>query len=185
MRNQVANSANRVSTPSTSVTRFPGGAAFLAAALAAMLLAGGARAGEGDRVSEIAFTTPGPVPLLSPVWGLADRATIVVSDDSLMPRRIVVEAGQTVSWVSAARDRTRITFEREVARHMVCDSVVNFHLEDDELTSAPLATGDEASFCELAPGVYRYRVEREGRAGRALSNRLEGVIVVGRASGQD
>ena len=77
-----------------------------------------------------------------------------------------------------------VVFEREVARSMVCHSLVNFSLQDDELRSAPIHLGEFASFCQLKPGRYRYKVVRPdpGASAGAAAKRLDGVIVVGNPS---
>ena len=49
-------------------------------------------------------------------------------------------------------DSRVVVFDREVARHMVCHSLVNFALRDGELRSDPIDPGEFASFCELKPG---------------------------------
>ena len=158
-----------------------GPAVGLAFALA-ILLPGLAPA-EGERPAEMPYETAGQIPMLSPAPSLT-TAKILLTDDRLSPRRVVIPAGQTLVWHSVARHGSRIEFEREVAKSMVCHSLVNFSLDGDALRSAPLQTGDTASFCELRPGTYRYRVIRNGpaeyptRGGRMLSSRLEGVIVV-------
>jgi hypothetical protein len=150
---------------------------------AALALAGPAPADE-PRAEAIRYEMPGDVPLLSPSWQLEPATAVLLTDDRLSPRRVVVRAGETVRWHSLARHASRIVFEREVAKSMVCHSLVNFELDGDSLRSGPLHTGDTSSFCRLQPGTYRYRVERTGPAawpttgGRQLSSRLEGVIVV-------
>jgi hypothetical protein len=73
-----------------------------------------------------------------------------------------------------------IVFEREVARSMICHSLVNFSIKEDELRSAPLNAGEFASFCQLKPGRYQYKVVRpkptENYSG---ARRIEGEIIVG------
>lgn len=138
----------------------------------------------GERPSELRFVSHGPVPMLEePVPGQVTR-TVLLTDDRLSPVRLVLGPGERVVWSSLAREPSRIVFEREVAAAMICHGLVNFQIVNDELRSAPMRTGDVASFCELAPGTYRYRVVRDGLAGRnstkghQLSDRLEGFIVV-------
>jgi len=132
----------------------------------------------------IHYELPGPVPLLAIGGQLREAVPILLTDDRLSPRRAVVHAGQTVRWRSMARHASRIVFEREIARAMVCHSLVNFAIDGDQLRSGPLETGDTSSFCRLDPGTYRYRIVRSGPAerpttgARQLSSRLEGVIVV-------
>ena len=58
----------------------------------------------------------------------------------------------------------------------------NFTIKDDELRSAEIMPGEFASFCELKPGRYRYKVIRRdpklgGQGG--VPKRLEGEIIVG------
>lgn len=152
-------------------------------ALVAGWAAGSARA-EEPRIEEIPYEVPGQIPLLGPSWELEPVAAVLLTDGRLSPRRIEVRQGETVRWHSVARQASRIVFEREVARSMVCHSLVNFQIDGDSLRSAALHTGDTASFCRLSPGSYRYRVVRDGPAERPvtggvqLSSRLEGVIVV-------
>jgi len=151
-------------------------------ALVAGWAAGSARA--EPRIQEIRYEVPGRVPLLGADFGLEPVASVLLTDDQLSPRRIQVRQGEIVRWRSMARQASRIVFESDVARSMVCHSLVNFQLEGGRLQSAPLHTGDSASFCRLAPGSYRYRVIRDGPAAWPvtgavqLSSRLEGVIVV-------
>jgi hypothetical protein len=61
---------------------------------------------------------------------------------------------------------------------------VNFSLKDDELRSATIHAGEFASFCQLKPGRYNYKVVRPNQQERAdATTRLEGVIIVGNAGG--
>jgi hypothetical protein len=150
---------------------------------AALALAAPVRA-EEPRVDAIRYEMPGELPLLSPQWQLEPATAVLLTDDRLSPRRVVVRAGETVRWHSMARHASRVVFEREVAKAMVCHSLVNFEIDGDSLRSAPIHTGDTSSFCRLQPGTYPYRIERTGPAerptagGRQLSSRLEGTIVV-------
>ena len=152
---------------------------LVAAAVASGLAVPLAARAEGQRVAEIRYEMPGSIPQLTPRWGVRPREVVMVTDNRLSPRRVKIRQGESVAWVSYARGLTRITFEREVAASMICHSLVNFHLEEDELRSGLLQTGDVASFCELSPGRYRYRViSHSPENGRQLSSRLEGLIEV-------
>jgi hypothetical protein len=72
-----------------------------------------------------------------------------------------------------------IVFEREVARNMIYQPG-QLSIKDDELRSADQRQ-QFASFCQLKPGRYKYRVVRpdRGGAGTDAAARLEGEIVVG------
>ncbi|NNL66273.1 MAG: hypothetical protein HKP30_08530 [Myxococcales bacterium] len=158
------------------ILRILAAAAFLAGASPALA--------EAPRSESIRYEVPGAVPLLQPSVTAGPVVEVLMTDDRLSPRRAVVRPGETIRWQSVAREASAIVFEREVARSMICHSLVNFELEGDTLRSAPLQTGDTSSFCRLSPGTYRYRVERNGPSerptagGRQLSTRLEGMIVV-------
>lgn len=134
-----------------------------------------------DRPTEIVYTTTGAVPTLSAAALMATRRYVVIQDRTLRPQRVVLGKGEQVAWISRSRAPSAIVFEREVAASMICHSLVNFAIEDDELRSGLLHAGDVASFCELQPGRYRYKIRRPdplmGGAGGA-SHRLEGVVVV-------
>lgn len=128
----------------------------------------------------LAFETTGPVPLLAPTYGLEWSQVVEVRDEALRPRRVEIREGQKVAWQSASTMPVRISFARDVARSMHCTELVNFSLDEERLRSQLLHAGDVASLCELAPGTYRYRVERDRHSVRRLplSQRLWGEIVV-------
>ena len=92
-----------------------------------------------------------------------------------------VSEGQLVAWISYSAAPSTVVFEREVARAMVCHSLVNFTIQDDELKSAPIHAGEFASFCQLKPGRYKYKVMRTEplKSGQDAARKLEGEIVVG------
>ncbi len=171
---------NRISSLAAKLS----GARALLLALACALLVPAAGAVRADAVQTIRYETPGAFPMLQPAPSVAPKVPILVTDDRVSPRRAVVRGGESIVWRSMARQGTRIVFEREVARSMVCHSLVNFEIDGDSLRSAPLRTGDTSSFCQLAPGRYRYRIERTGPAERPttgaiqLSSRIEGELVV-------
>jgi len=155
---------------------------------AALLLAGlglivalAPPAGAEERPDGLRYTTPGPVPDLRPERRAVQGPRIRIGDHDVTPRTVLVLEGEQISWHSMSRAASVIVFEREVARSMVCHSLVNFSLVEDELRSAPLQPGETASFCELEPGTYRYRVVRSGHdaaQSAEAARRLEGWVVV-------
>jgi hypothetical protein len=134
-----------------------------------------------DRPTEVPYHTDGPVPSLSPEYKLTSHKVVLITDNAVNPRLVTLDEGQLVAWISYAPVPSVIVFEREVARNMICHSLVNFSIKDDELRSAPINAGEFASFCQLKPGRYKYRVVRpdRGGAGTDAAARLEGEIVVG------
>ncbi|HEY8156302.1 MAG TPA: hypothetical protein VII72_19385 [Myxococcota bacterium] len=134
-----------------------------------------------DRPSEIPYSTPGPVPSLSPEYKLTSHKVVLITDNAINPRLVTLDEGQLVAWISYSPVPSVVVFEREVARNMICHSLVNFSIVDDELRSAPINAGEFASFCQLKPGRYKYRVVRpdRGGAGTDAARRLEGEIIIG------
>ena len=138
-----------------------------------------------DRPSEIPYQSEGPVPSLSPDYKLTSHKAVRIEDNAINPRLVTLDEGQLVAWISFSAVPSVIVFEREVARNMICHSLVNFSIKDDELRSAPINAGEFASFCQLKPGRYKYRVVRPDRGGGGsdAASRLEGEIIVGNPPG--
>lgn len=153
----------------------------LATALAAALALPGGTSAE-DRVQEIPYDTPDPnqLPQLDPSYRMSSHKVVLITDDELRPRRVELKRAQLVAWISYSRAPSVVVFEREVGRSMVCHSLVNFKIKDDEIRSSPIQAGEFASFCELKPGRYKYKVVRPGgkERDRAARTVLEGEIVV-------
>jgi len=156
-----------------------------AVALFALALVAGAASGEDDRPSEIPYDMPGEIPQLSPKYKLTEHEVVLITDAALNPRLVTLNEGQLVAWISYSAVPSVVVFEREIARSMVCHSLVNFSIQDDELRSAPIHTGEFASFCQLKPGRYRYKVVRPTplEGGLDAARRLDGEIIVGNPQG--
>lgn len=154
-------------------------------ALLVLALTGWVRpaAAEDTRPSEIPYDTPGNIPQLSPDYRQTSHKVVLITDDSISPRSVNLKEGQLVAWISYASNPTEIVFEREVARDMICHSLVNFSIVEDELKSAPIQPGEFASFCELKPGRYEYILKRPSLGMTSphhqAQSRLRGEIIVG------
>ena len=141
----------------------------------------------GDRPSKINYSMPGEIPQLNLATLTSPTKRVIITNEGLRPSRVTLEAGERVVWESFAGPATAIVFEREVAASMICHSLVNFTLHEDELRSAEIHTGETASFCELKPGHYRYKAVRANPRDGAIAGaaaRIEGWIVVNAAEGQ-
>jgi len=137
---------------------------------------------EDDRPSELPYESPGDVPVLDPAYRMSSHKVVLITDQALSPKTVTLEEGQLVAWISYSQQPQQIVFEREVARDMICHSLVNFQIKEDELRSAPIHAGEFASFCQLKPGRYRYKVvapDPEVAGRMAARRRLEGWIIVG------
>ena len=157
----------------------------LLAIVAGTLLAVGAH-GADERPTEIPYDTPGEIPQLSPNYKMTSHKVVLITDYALNPRLVTLDEGQLVAWISYSPVPSQVVFEREVARSMVCHSLVNFSIVEDELRSAPIHAGEFASFCQLKPGRYKYLIKRTAplEAGDDAARRLEGEIIVGNPRGK-
>ena len=138
-------------------------------------------AGDDTRPSEMPYEISGDFPQLDAGYRRGDHEVVIIKDGALQPQTTVLEEGQLVAWISYARAASTIVFERETAKSMICHSLVNFSIVEDELRSAPIRTGEFASFCQLKPGRYRYKVVRPdpGASGAlGTTRRLDGAILV-------
>ena len=121
-----------------------------------------------------------PVGTQAPDYKMTNHRVVLITDQSLNPRVVTLDKGQLVAWISYSAAESIVVFEREVAKKMVCHHLVNFSLKDDELRSAPIHAGEFASFCQLEPGRYRYKVTRPQALERDDARRqLDGEIIVG------
>jgi hypothetical protein len=140
---------------------------------------------EDTRPTEVPYDTPGKIPVLSPDYRQNAHKVVLITDDRISPRSVSLKEGQLVAWISYSVNSAVVVFEREVAKSMICHSLVNFSIVDDEIKSAPIHPGEFASFCELKPGRYSYVVKRPGKGMEAhiqSQNRLRGEIIVGEGS---
>ena len=165
-----------------SIQRRPGGVLL---ALALGLLFALPSAAEDTRPKQMPYDTPGGLPQLDPSYRKTSHKVVLITDQSLNPRLVTLEEGQLVAWISYSKVASQIVFEREVAKNMICHSLVNFSLQEDELRSAPIHPGEFASFCELKPGRYKYKIIRNDSDIPGIDvakRRLEGEIIVGNPS---
>ena len=107
---------------------------------------------------------------------------ILITEKEINPDEIELVQGQLVAWISYAPWPVTVVFDREVARNMICHSLVNFALRDGKLKSEPIDPGEFASFCELQPGRYEYRVIHAANSpGEENGRELQGELIVGPA----
>jgi plastocyanin len=148
---------------------------------AALLLAAPAAATE-ERASQPAPETLDDLPKLDPSYQMNTHKVVLITADSLNPATVNLDPGQLIAWISYSPTKATVVFERDVAKSMICHSRVNFSFEEGELRSAPIHAGEFASFCQLKPGTYRYKIERakaSDPSGADADAMLEGEIVVG------
>ena len=169
----------------TAASRTSRRALTLLGAALALLLAGPAFAAD-DRPTELPYETTGDIPQLSPDYNMTSHKVVLITANGLNPRLATLDEGQLVAWISYSAVPSTVVFEREVARSMICHSLVNFSIKDDELRSAPIHAGEFASFCQLKAGRYKYKILREHMTSTGIdaARKLEGEIVVGNPRGR-
>ncbi len=161
----------------------------LAAAIVglALAVAPGSRAEEAEdaRPTELPYDTPEEFPQLDPSYRMTSHKIVLILDHALNPRFVQLAPGDLVAWISYAKQPSLVVFERETAKKMVCHSLVNFKIQDDEIRSAPIHAGEFASFCQLKPGRYTYKVRRPdaGQIRASSAKQLDGTICVYPESG--
>ncbi len=156
----------------------------VALALVALFPLGGVRA-DDERPTELPYDTTGEFPQMDPSYRMASHKIVLITDHALNPRRVTLNKGDLVAWISYAKEPSTVIFERETAKDMICHSLVNFSIQEDEIRSQPIHAGEFASFCQLKPGRYRYKVVRlsGGEIRAASAKRLEGEIFVAAEEG--
>jgi plastocyanin len=135
-----------------------------------------------ERVSQSEGESLEGLPQLDPSYQMSTHKVVLITADSLKPATVALAPGQLIAWISYSPSKSTVVFERSVAKSMICHSRVNFSFEEGELRSTPINAGEFASFCQLKPGSYRYKVVRSSAAGTAgadADRMLEGEIVVG------
>ncbi len=156
------------------------GITLAAIVLATWAVGVGSASAADDRPTELPYEISGDLPNLDPSYRMTSHKVVLITDQALNPRLVTLDEGQLVAWISYSPHESVVVFEREVARSMICHSLVNFSIKDDELRSAPIHAGEFASFCQLKPGRYRYKVVATGVGEHMTQARtLEGEIIVG------
>jgi len=150
-------------------------------ALAVALSAVGSASANDDRAPQPPVQTLGDLPQLDPAEPGHTHKVVLITADSLSPAKVQLARGQLIVWISYAPSESTVVFEPSVAKSMICHSRVNFSFDEGELRSVPISAGEFASFCELQPGSYRYKVVRSNPSDPARSEAgdvLEGEITI-------
>jgi len=131
-----------------------------------------------ERASQAPEQSLADLPTLDPSYQMTTHKVVLITATALNPATVHLDPGQLIAWISYSPSQSTVVFERSVAKSMICHSRVNFSFEEGELRSTPIDAGEFASFCQLKPGRYRYKVVRSG-ASEGSGATLEGEIVVG------
>ncbi len=100
---------------------------------------------------------------------------------SVRPEELRIDSGEAFGWLNYSNAIARVSFDKEVAKQLLCKTRGSFRLVGDRLESGDIQAQQFATLCTLAPGQYTYRVElREGAGGDGVvpARSFEGRIVV-------
>jgi hypothetical protein len=129
----------------------------------------------------LAILVPSPWPSRADTGDHSEQGHhfVRISDGALTPGLVTMKPGEAIAWGNYSSKRARISFDREVARRIVCEAPGGFHLSDEALESNELRARQFASLCRLEPGEYTYRVVLYGATrGWIDSKGMAGRIVV-------
>jgi hypothetical protein len=107
---------------------------------------------------------------------------IRITSASLQPATLELRSDEAIGWLNYSDKIARVSFPRDVGKHLTCHSKGSFRLTGDRLESGDIQARQFASLCQLAPGEYSYRVELRSGAGASgggtVVRSLEGTLVV-------
>ncbi len=109
-----------------------------------------------------------------------------IGSGTLRPATLTVQEGDAFGWVNYTPKIAEVSFDRSVARNLICTTKGSFRLVGERLVSGAIQARQFASLCQLKPGEYDYRVSlRSGAGGSSapLDRTLEGKLIVTRAGG--
>ena len=101
-----------------------------------------------------------------------------ITSGSLHPKAQQVGSGDAFGWANYSSKLARVSFDREVAKKMLCTTRTSFHLTGDRLESGDIQGRQFATLCRLEAGEYAYVVELRSDAGSAPTRTLQGMLIV-------
>jgi hypothetical protein len=105
-----------------------------------------------------------------------------ITSSKLHPETQQITSTDAIGWVNYSSKIARVSFAREVGKHLTCTSRGSFRLTGDRLESGDIQSRQFASLCRLASGEYSYRVDLNvgigSSSGGIPSKSFEGKIIV-------
>jgi hypothetical protein len=84
---------------------------------------------------------------------------VTILQNRIRPEVQTVPAGHAFGWLNYSDEIARVSFDKDVAKHLTCKSQGSFRLTGDRLESGDIQAQQFATLCNLAPGEYTYRVD--------------------------
>jgi hypothetical protein len=96
----------------------------------------------------------------------APTVFVSIQQGHVRPEEQKITAGEAFGWRNYTSKIARVSFDKDVAKHLTCKSQGTFRLAGDRLESGDIQAQQFATLCSLAPGAYDYKVElRSGIGG--------------------
>jgi len=109
-----------------------------------------------------------------------EHQLIRIFEGRVRPAVQVIRGDDALGWLNYTAKIARISFDKEVAKHLTCTSPGSFHLDGERLVSGDIQATQFATLCNLAPGEYEYRVTLRSGIGSGGGGEkvLDGKILV-------
>lgn len=111
----------------------------------------------------------------------AKTVFVTILQSSLHPEVQKIPASDAFGWLNYSDKIARVSFDKDVAKHLTCKSQGSFRLTGDRLESGDIQSQQFATLCNLAPGEYAYRVDLHsgiGGGGGGLGSSRTGTLIV-------
>ncbi len=108
----------------------------------------------------LCFVAPAAVRAQEPAdLGEAHHVFVTILQGRLKPETQTLKAGDAVGWLNYSDKIARVSFDKEVAKQMVCKKEGSFRLNGDRLESTNIQAQQFATLCVLSKGTYEYKVD--------------------------
>jgi plastocyanin len=117
----------------------------------------------------------------NPELGDTPHVYVTILQGKLKPDVQKLTPGDAVGWLNYTDKIARISFDKEVAKRMVCKKEGSFKLNGDRLESSNIQAQQFATLCVLSKGEYTYKVDLFSGAGSGGGNvptTREGKLIV-------
>ena len=105
---------------------------------------------------------------------------IRIFEGRVRPEVQTIGSDDALGWLNYTSRIARVSFDKEVGKHLTCTSPGSFRIDGERLVSGQIQATQFATLCNLAPGEYEYQVTLSSGAGTtgAPERTLGGRIVV-------
>ena len=127
-----------------------------------------------------ALLLPAPAPAEESDHADHEHQLIRIFEGRVRPGVQTIDSKDALGWLNYTSKIARISFDKEVAKHLTCTSPGSFRLDGERLVSGDIQATQFATLCNLAPGEYAYRVTLFSGIGTTAGGEkhLDGKIVV-------